>query len=86
MERTQENIVSSYFYYMWNYFGSKEECAIVFSYMSDHFWSKWCAIFKENSHGAAERFYAELSTDNRKKLVDRACEVYNGACKNQNNG
>ena len=81
MERTQENIVSSFFYYMWNYWGSKEECRNVFSSDSSHLWEKWCALFKADSHGAVERFYAELSQNNQKLLVERACEIYNGRCK-----
>ncbi len=79
MERTQENIVSSYFYYMWCGWGTKEECIYVFGkVLGEHFWEKWCGIYHENRRGAAEIFYAELSTDNRRKLVERACEVYNG--------
>ena len=78
MKRTQENIVSSFFFYMWNFWGSEEECRNVFGSDSAHFWSKWCAIFKEHQRGAAEIFYAELSANNRQKIVDQACEVYNG--------
>ena len=81
MERTKENIVSSFFFYMWNYWGSKEECRNVFGSDSAHFWEKWCVLFKANSHGAAERFYAELSPSNRKQLVERACEIYNGSAR-----
>jgi len=81
MERTQENIVSSFFYYMWNHWGSREECRSVFGPDSAHFWSKWCALFRIDSHGAAERFYAELSPSSRKLLVERACKIYNGSAK-----
>lgn len=78
MERSNENIVSSYFFYMWNGWGTEEECRKVFDWNHKHFWDKWCAIFRENRRGAAEIFYAELSPDNRRKLVERACEMYDG--------
>lgn len=78
MERSYENIVSSYFYYMWCRWGTEEECRVVFGWEYKHFWGKWCAIFKENKRGAAEIFYSELSLDNRRKLVERACEIYDG--------
>lgn len=78
MMRTYDNIVSSYFYYMWNYWGTPEECRQVFGEMSSHFWEKWVSLFKSYSSGAAERFYAELSDDNRRKLVERACQIYDG--------
>lgn len=78
MERTHENIVSSYFYYMWCGWGTEEECKEVFGWNWRHFWGKWCSIYRENGRGAAEIFYAELSIDCRRKLVARACEKYNG--------
>ena len=78
MERTPENIVSSFFFFMWNAWGSEEECREVFGADSAHFWEKWKSIFKHNNRGAAEIFYAELSESNRKKLVNRACQIYNG--------
>lgn len=78
MERTNENIVSSFFFYMWNGWGTKEECRQVFGNLCDHFWAKWCEFFREYRGGAAEMFYAGLSDDNRRKLVERACAVYNG--------
>lgn len=79
MKRTNENIVSSYFYYMWCRW-SKEECKIVFGPMFEHFWSKWCRFTEKTMHGAAECFYAELSDDNRRKLIARACLMYDGKC------
>lgn len=78
MKRTYENIVTSFFFYMWNGWGTKEECRHVFGSMSDHFWEKWETLFLRYHEGAAERFYAELSPDNRRRLVNRACEVYDG--------
>lgn len=77
-QRTYENIVSSFFYYMWNGWGSKEECHQVFGCLTNHFWEKWCSLFREYRGGAAEMFYAGLSDENRRKLVDRACALYNG--------
>lgn len=77
MERTKENTVSSFFYYMWNCW-SKEECQETFGAMHRHFWEKWCYCADKDLHGAAERFYAGLSELNRKKLVERACIMYDG--------
>lgn len=78
MKRTNENIVSSFFFYMWNGWGAQEECRQVFGYLSDHFWEKWNSLFQRYHGGAAERFYAELSEDNRRLLVERACQLYDG--------
>ena len=58
MKRTNENIVSSFFYYMWNRW-SKAECKTVFGGMAGHFWAKWCGLSSATLSGAAERFYAE---------------------------
>lgn len=77
----EANIVSSYFYYMWNCW-CKEECKIVFADLDwDHFWSKWCAICQNlGVSGAAEVFWGELGISYRKKLIGRACEMYDGMC------
>jgi hypothetical protein len=77
MKRTNENIVSSYFYYMWNRW-SKTECETVFGSMAGHFWEKWCGLSNPTPSGAAERLYAELGNEARRKIVKRACELYNG--------
>lgn len=76
---THVNVVSSYFYYMWNKW-NKQECEIVYGNagLSQHFWSKWCGLAEQNVRGAAERFYAELSDHNRELLVSRAIELYDG--------
>lgn len=75
---TQGNIVSSYFFYMWNAW-SKQECEATFEYEYLHFWNKWCEICEKHSvYGAAERYYSELSDSYRIKLVSRACKVYYG--------
>lgn len=77
--RTLENTVSSFFYYMWNAW-CEEECGIVFASVGyKHFWSKWCIASKPTPYGAAEKFYAELTEDNRALLVNRACKIYNGS-------
>lgn len=77
-ERTKENIVSSFFYYMWCRW-SKEECDTVFpGPISDHLWDKWRGFTNQSLHGAAERYFAELSNDNRRLLVQRACQLYDG--------
>lgn len=76
-ERTHENIVSSFFFYMWNSW-DKEECNLVFGCQTEHFWSKWCSYAGPSATGAAERFYSALSDNYRRKLVERACTVYDG--------
>lgn len=71
------NDVSSFFFYMWNSW-SKEECAEVFKAdFWPHFWNKWEALSDKYGNGAVERFYAELSEDNRDLLVSRAIKLYN---------
>lgn len=74
----QENIVSSFFYYMWNAW-CEEECKKAFEGGDwKHFWKKWCGICDAHGvWGAAERFFAELSERNKDLLVKRACQVYN---------
>ncbi len=77
-EETKENIVSSYFFFMWNAW-CKEECKIVFGGEYQHFWDKWCGICKVYKvYSATERFYAELSDSYRVRLVNHACEKYDG--------
>lgn len=74
----KENVVSSFFYYMWNKW-SREECINVYGKgcLSSHFWNKWVYIRKQyGTYGATERFYAELSENNRALLVARALECY----------
>lgn len=75
--RKQEKIVSSFFYYMWNAWG-KEECDAVFGSQFRHFWEKWDYLYRTFRGGAAEHFYAELSPANRRLVVERACELYDG--------
>lgn len=77
MKYHAENAVSSFFYYMWNTW-CKEECKVVFSGMYLHFWEKWNAQAEKSVYGAAERFYAELSENNRTLLVERTVSLYDG--------
>ena len=77
MKYQAENAVSSFFYYMWNAW-SKEECKVVFGDMYRHFWDKWSALADKSIFGAAERFFAELSENNQKLLVERAVTLYDG--------
>lgn len=76
-----QNDVTSFMFYMWNRW-CKEECMKVFGdgHIGEHIWSKWCGACDKmgSSRGAAEIFYAELSTGNRDKLVRRATECYEG--------
>lgn len=82
MKYYAENAVSSFFYYMWNAW-SKEECKVVFGGDYLHFWEKWNAQAENSIHGAAERFYAELSECNRTLLVERAVSLYDGRAKRE---
>ncbi len=76
---TKENIVSSFFFFMWNGW-CKEECKIIFGWEFQHFWDKWCGMCKiYNVYSATEKYYADLTQGNRVKLVNRACEIYNGS-------
>lgn len=77
MKNRAENAVSSFFYYMWNAW-SEEECRIVYGDMYRHFWNKWCSLSDKGIFGAAERFYAELTSHNRESLVERAVSLYDG--------
>lgn len=78
-KRSPENIVSSFFFYMWNRW-SKEECDDIFKPNAEHFWQKWLECYErmKGSYGASEEFYKVLSESNRKKLVQRAVRCYNG--------
>ena len=71
------NAVSSFFYYMWNAW-SKEECKVVFGGMYLHFGDKWSGLADNAIFGAAARFFAELSENNQKQLVERAVVLYDG--------
>ena len=44
----------------------------------DSFWDKWSALADKSIFGAAERFFAELSENNQKLLVERAVTLYDG--------
>lgn len=74
------NQATSLFFYMWNAW-CEEECKQAFKDGDyNHFWNKWCAIGEQYGRfGAVEHFYAELSNDNRDKLVKRATELYDGS-------
>ena len=54
------------------------ECKAVYGGMYPHFWKKWCVATDKGTFGAAERFYLELSEDNRRILVERAVSIYDG--------
>lgn len=71
------NTVTSFFYYMWNGW-CEQECRETFGMLHEHFWAKWKSLSRQDSRGAAEKFFSELSDDNRKKLVERAVAKYDG--------
>lgn len=67
----------AFFMFMWNKW-SKEECMKIFgTWLGEHFWNKWLEKYdKYGPSGAIAPFYAELSSDNRKKLSDYAMFAY----------
>ncbi len=77
----KKNDVTSFMFYMWNRW-CEEECRKVFGKDDfwPHFWKKWCSAYDRMNgpRGATEVFYAELSNNNRDKLVKRALECYDG--------
>ena len=80
-EKKYDNKATSLFFYMWNCW-CEEECKKAFADGDyNHFWKKWCGITEEHGRfGSVEHFYAELSNNNRDKLVRRACEMFDGSC------
>ena len=46
--------------------------------MHRHFWDKWSGLADKSIFGAAERFFAELSENYQKQLVERAVMLYDG--------
>lgn len=74
--------VASFFFYMWNGW-CEEECRTIFGNMHEHFWSKWTSLARKDIRGAVERFYAELSDNNREKLISRATTLYDGNAKRE---
>ena len=78
---TKDNQVTALMFYMWNTF-NEQECSRVWADdFYPHFWNKWCGFCEQYSRfGAVEHFYAELSNNNRNKLVARAIECYEGDC------
>lgn len=79
--RTNENIISSFFYYMWNTWCEEECKAIQWTCEPTHIWRKWGEACDCGVRGAAEKFYMELSDTNRQALVERATTLYNGRSK-----
>lgn len=71
--------VSSFFYYMWNMWCRNECSSIEWTCSASHIWEKWNAACSMGGvWGATERFYKELSDENRYKLVERAVSIYKG--------
>ncbi len=74
-------IINTFFYYIWNTWGTQEECQTVFGDMTEHFWPKWKSMSNRLGSKAFNQFYADLTLENQEKLVTRACQVYNGRIK-----
>lgn len=73
----KKNDVCSFMIYMANKW-SKEECEKVFEgYDYNHFWNKWCRIYKTHgAMGAIPYFFLELSYEYQDLLVKRSTECY----------
>ena len=78
--------VLSYHIYMWNAW-CKEECAHVFNKPSqewkyslgEHIWNEWCRFCeKHGSKYAPADMVSELDESTLQKIIDRACELYEG--------
>ncbi len=83
-----DNAVLSFHIYMWNAW-NKEECALVFNGNTDtddwiytighHIWNKWIDYCDQVGPTAAVSFMVrDLDSNNLNKLIDRACELYDG--------
>ena len=88
MDRTNETL--SYMIYMANSW-CPEEAAIVFNGKENydtynweyslgwHIWNKYRSFCEDfNMYAAYSLLIFELDDDNREKLLNRACELYNG--------
>lgn len=62
--------VNSLFYYMWNEWSKEESLKIFGNVMGEHFYSKWNIY-----NGNFESLWANMSDENREKLLNRAIEV-----------
>ncbi|MBQ8482856.1 MAG: hypothetical protein IJ504_00965 [Bacteroidales bacterium] len=82
MHNNPTKAVASFFFYMWNGW-CEDECRTIFGNMHEHFWSKWTSLARKDIRGAVERFYAELSDNNREKLISRATTLYDGNAKRE---
>jgi hypothetical protein len=74
----KKNDVASFLYYMWNAW-CKSECEKVFpGALGEHMWGKWktACMRHDGPNGAAETFFAGLSTNYQDDLVKRAIELY----------
>ncbi len=83
-ERTPEEVVRTFFLYMWNRW-CEDECKLLFGWNYRHFWDKWCHHCKQFRRGAVECFYAELDLENQRLLVERALRCYDEKMKQTEN-
>ena len=88
MEHTNEAL--SYAIYMANKWNINE-CALVFNStynagtesfkfsLAEHIWNKYVEYYDDyGMYGAPMKLLYELDDNNLKKLLDRACELYDG--------
>ena len=74
----QNNEVLSFHIYMWNKW-SMDECKKIFENVSDHIWNKWCRYCDEvGATAAPSLMIRDLDSINLDKLINRACELYDG--------
>ena len=70
------NIVTYFMWYMFNKWCLDEAKLIFGNSLGEHIWEKWCdRVF--TGDGDQLRFYGNLDTVCRNKLVARALEFYN---------
>lgn len=82
-----DNALLSFHIYMWNTW-SKEECIQVFNSedqeykgsLAEHIWNMWLDWCGQVGPIAASSLaVCNLDTENLNKLIDRACEIYDGS-------
>lgn len=82
----QNNEVLSFFMYMWNKF-SIDECKLLFNSdgddweysLGEHIWNMWEKdCYRSGATAVPAELVAELDEKNLNKIIQRACELYDG--------
>lgn len=71
------NVVSQFYFFMWNVW-TKDVCLEIYGkIMGEHFWNKYKFYKREYGHGSAvARMYFDMTDSNRNMLVEAAIEHY----------